>query len=149
MLLLLWIMSRDANGDGAYGASAADARIPGPLLLLHRIRRCTGWCGALVPLAAACRDNADRLTGRRVGARTGLSGPAGDWLELGPGGCCLGSGLCPSCFAQDVPWDGRRLGGACPLRVSPSTLSQLDGPCLLQRPSGSGAGRLPVVLLVT
>ena len=52
LLLLLWRVSRDADGDGAYSASAADARNPEVLLLLHRIRRCTGWCGALVP----CRN---------------------------------------------------------------------------------------------
>ena len=72
----------------------------------------------------------NRLTGRRVGARTGLSGPAGDWLELGPGGCRLGSGFVPELDDWEL---GTRVGrsndptGGASVPTCPGDVSSLRG----------------------
>ena len=96
----------------------------------------------------------NRLTGRRVGARTGLSGPAGDWLGLGLGAAVWGWGFVPELGDWEL---GTRVGrsndpsGGANVPTCPGVVSSLRGRpfCLLRWPPGSGAGWLPVVLLVT
>ena len=82
-----------------HGAPAADSRSYRALLPLHRAFRCTGWCGALVPLAAAHRDIADVvsrdaelaraqgcLAPWAVGRNPALGAPVGRSLALGAPG---------------------------------------------------------------
>ena len=79
-----------------HGAPAADSRSYRAPLPLRRAFRCTGWCGALVPLAAAHRDIADvvsrdaepaRAQGcpapRVVGRNLALGAPVGRSFALG------------------------------------------------------------------
>ena len=66
--LLFSDASGDADNGCACGFPADDSRTSGPPLPLHRTCRCTGWCGELVPLEAAHRDNAEPSHGTYAGS---------------------------------------------------------------------------------
>ena len=77
-----------------HGAPAADSRLYGAPLPLHRIFRCTGWCEALVPLAAACRDIADVVSRDAGPARAqGCLAPRAAGRNLALGAAVWGWGI--------------------------------------------------------
>ena len=93
-MLLLWRESRCVDGGRAYGASAANAQNPGVLPLLHRDRRCTGWCGALMPLATPCGANAESSRGTPGRRARRAVWPRGRLAEVWPWELPLEAGVC-------------------------------------------------------